>query len=335
MNNVRIGILGAGRIGRVHAQNAAFRVAGAEVVAVADVVREAAQACAARIKAPKATDRVEEVLADRSIDAVVIATSTDTHAQLIIEAARLGKHIFCEKPIDFDLEKIDAALAEVRRAGVLFQIGFNRRFDPSFQRARELVQSGRIGKPHLLRITSRDPKPPPIDYVKVSGGLFADMTIHDFDVARWMMGEEVSEVFAYAANLVDPAIREAGDIDTALVSLKYGSGALGAIDNSRRAVYGYDVRVEVFGSEGMVQVGNVPPTSASVALEQGVSSDGPLFWFIERFEQAYVNEMRHFVECVQRGTPPSAGPVDGRMPVLLARAANQSLAERRPVRIEA
>lgn len=334
MANIRIGVLGAGRIGQIHAENASFRVPGAEVVVVADVVRSAAESCAAKVRAKKATDRAEEVLADRSVDAVLIATSTDTHARLISEAARAGKHIFCEKPIDFDLEKIDAAIAEVEKAGVLFQIGFNRRFDPSFLKARELVQGGKIGKPHLLRVTSRDPKPPPIEYVKVSGGLFTDMTIHDFDVARWMMGEEVEEIYASASNLVDPAIREVGDVDTAVLSLRYGSGALGSIDNSRRAVYGYDIRVEVFGSEGVVHVGNLPPTGVTVGSTGGYTSDGPLFWFVERFEQAYVNELRHFVDCVQKGVKPSAGPNDGRAPLLLARAANRSLAERRPVKVE-
>ncbi|MBI3183877.1 MAG: inositol 2-dehydrogenase [Myxococcales bacterium] len=334
MGNVRLAVIGAGRIGRVHAENASFRVPGAEVVAVADVMRSAAEACAARVRAQKATDRIEEVLADHSVDAVVIASSTDTHARLIAEAARSGKHVFCEKPIDLDLEKIDAAIAEVKRAGVLFQVGFNRRFDPSFQKARELVQAGKVGEPQLLRITSRDPKPPPIDYVKVSGGLFADMTIHDFDVARWMMGDEVEELFAFSGNLVDPAIREVGDIDTAVVSLRYGSGALGSIDNSRRAVYGYDVRVEVFGSDGVVQVGNLPPSTVTVGGVGGYRSDGPLFWFIERFEQAYVNELRHFVDCVSKGIAPSVGAADGRAPVLLARAASRSLAERRPLKVE-
>lgn len=334
MANLRIGVLGAGRIGTVHAENLAFRVAGAEVVAVADVNREAAEACARRVKAAKATVSPEEVLADKSVDAVVIATSTDTHSRLITEAARSGKQIFCEKPIDFDLGKIDAALAEVKKAGVHFQIGFNRRFDPSFQKARELVAAGKIGKPHLVRITSRDPKPPPIEYVRVSGGMFADMTIHDFDMARWIMGEEVDEIYAMGANLVDPAIRDAGDIDTALVSLKYRSGALGAIDNSRKAIYGYDVRVEVFGSDGVVLVGNVPPTSVCVGGQPGMLGDGPLFWFVERFEQAYVNEVRHFVESIQKNRAPSAGPEDGRMPLLLSRAAMQSLKERRPVKVE-
>ncbi len=331
---VRIGVLGAGRIGQVHAENVSFRIPGAEVAVVADLSKEAAQSCAAKVKAPKATGSIAEVLADSSVDAVVIATPTDTHARLIVEAARAKKHIFCEKPIDFDLAQIDAALAEVKKAGVLFQIGFNRRFDPSFQRARDVVASGKIGKPHLLRITSRDPKPPPIEYVKASGGLFTDMTIHDFDMARWMLGEEVDEIYALGANLVEPAIRDAGDIDTAVLTLRYPSGALGTIDNSRKAVYGYDVRVEVFGSNGIVSVGNVPPTSVTVGGTEGYVAEGPLFWFVQRFEQAYVNELRHFVECVQKGVHPSVGGQDGRMPLLMARAANRSLKENRPAKIE-
>jgi myo-inositol 2-dehydrogenase / D-chiro-inositol 1-dehydrogenase len=332
--NLRIGILGAGRIGQVHAENASFRVPNAEVVVVADIVKASAEACAKKVKAPRATDQIDEVLGDPTVEAVVIATSTDTHARLITDAAKAGKHIFCEKPIDFDLAKIDAALAEVKKAGVMFQIGFNRRFDPSFSKAREMVNSGRIGKPHIIRITSRDPKPPPIEYVKVSGGMFTDMTIHDFDMARWMMGEEVDEIFASGGSLIDPAILEAGDIDTAVLNLRFGSGALGSIDNSRKAVYGYDVRVEVFGSDGVVAVGNVPPTGITTGDVDGYTSDGPMFWFIERFEAAYVNELRHFVDCIHKGEPPSAGPADGRMPLLMARAANLSLKENRPIKVE-
>ena len=247
---VTIGIIGAGRIGRLHAENLAFRVPGAQVLAVSDIVPEVAQRCAAACGIPRALEDYRRILDDPAVEAVAICSSTDSHAQIIEEAAAAGKHIFCEKPIDFDLARIDRALAAVERAGVLLQVGFNRRFDPSFRRVRELVAAGAVGQPHLVRITSRDPAPPPIAYIQVSGGIFLDMTIHDFDMARFLIGSEVREVFAVGEVLVDPAIGAAGDLDTVLVTLRFENGALGMIDNSRRAVYGYDLRVEVFGSGG-------------------------------------------------------------------------------------
>jgi len=333
LSKVKIGIIGAGRIGRLHAENLVQRVPDAEVVAIADVVREAAEQCAKRLGIPRAFGEPGPIFEDPSIDAVLICSSTDTHADFIEQAARAGKHIFCEKPIALDLERIDQALATVERAGVILQVGFNRRFDPSFARTRELVAEGAIGRPHLLRITSRDPEPPPIEYIKVSGGIFLDMTIHDFDMARFLMGEEVVEVYATGAVLVDPKIGEAGDIDTAVVTLRFASGAMGVIDNSRRAVYGYDQRVEVFGERGMIAVGNPKPHQAVVTDAQGDHAPPLLHFFVERYADSYVHEIRAFLDAVREGKTPPVTGLDGKIPVVMGYAAKRSLEEGRPVRL--
>jgi len=333
MDKVNIGLIGAGRIGKMHAEHLAFRVPGAHILAVADVFAEAAEKCAALCQIPSAFKDYRRILDNPDVDAVVICSSTDTHAQIIEEAAAAGKHIFCEKPIDFDLARIDRALAAVGRAGVKLQIGFNRRFDPSFKRTRDLVAEDKIGEPHIVRITSRDPGPPPIEYVRVSGGIFLDMTIHDFDMARYLINDEVTEIFAAGGVLVDPEIGKAGDVDTAVVTLRYARGAIGTIDNSRKAVYGYDQRVEVFGSAGVVVVSNNVRDGAVLSNAEGVHGALPLFFFVERYTEAYVAEMKAFIECVQRDkTPPVAG-VDGRIPVVMGYAARKSYAENRPVKL--
>jgi len=267
------------------------------------------------------------------IEAVVICSSTDTHAQMIEEAAAAGKHIFCEKPIDLDLARIDRALEAVGKAGVKLQVGFNRRFDPNFKRVREMVAAGRIGTPHILRITSRDPAPPPIEYVKVSGGIFLDMTIHDFDMARYLIGSEVTEIYAAGGVMVDPEIGEAGDIDTVVITLRFANGVIGTIDNSRKAVYGYDQRVEVFGSAGMVAVSNNTPDTAVYSNADGVHSSLPLFFFVERYTDSYIAEMRAFVECIQQDKTPPVTGMDGRIPVVMGYAAQKSYQENRPVRL--
>ncbi|NOX61896.1 MAG: inositol 2-dehydrogenase [Chloroflexi bacterium] len=332
--HVSIGLIGAGRIGRVHAKNIRQRIPQARLLAVADVFEEAAQRAAADFDIPAAHADPRFIFDDPAIDAVVICSSTDTHAQFIRAAAEAGKHIFCEKPIHLELTEIDKALAAVEKAGVKLQIGFNRRFDPSFKRARDLVASGRIGEPHLVRITSRDPEPPPIAYIKVSGGIFLDMTIHDFDMARFLMGQEVTEVYATGGVMIDPAIGEAGDIDTALITLKYENGVLGSIDNSRKAVYGYDQRVEVFGSRGVVVVSNKTPDNAVVGDSDGFHAPLPLFFFIERYGEAYVEEMQAFVDSVLKDKTPPVTGIDGRIPVVMGYAAWKSYRENRPVKLE-
>ncbi|MBI5302149.1 MAG: inositol 2-dehydrogenase [Chloroflexi bacterium] len=329
---INLGVLGAGRIGRVHAENLAYRIPGVKLLAVADVIPDAAKKLAADLDIPSAFDNPRPILDDKEIDAVVICTSTDTHAQLIEDAARAGKHIFCEKPIALDLAKIDRALVAVQRAGIKMQLGFNRRFDPSFKRVRDLVAAGGIGTPHILRITSRDPAPPPIAYVKVSGGIFLDMTIHDFDMARFLLGE-VESVYAAGGVLVDPAIGEAGDLDTAVITLQFANGAIGVIDNSRKAVYGYDQRIEVFGSAGVAMANNQTPDTVVTSDLVGVHSAKPLHFFVERYADAYVAEMSEFIACLRENKTPAVTGVDGRVPVVMGYAAQKSYREKRPVKL--
>ena len=330
---VQIGLIGAGRIGRVHAETIANRIPQANLLAVADVFLEAAQKCAADFQIPSVSEDYREILQNSEIEAVLICSSTDTHAEFIVQAAEAGKHIFCEKPIDHDLKKIDHALDVVEKAGVKLQIGFNRRFDPSFKRVRDAVAAGEIGAPHLVHITSRDPGPPPIDYIKISGGIFLDMTIHDFDMARYLIDSEVDEVFAAGAVMVDPAIGEAGDIDTAVIVLRYTNGAIGVIDNSRKAVYGYDQRVEVFGSGGGIEVSNQTPDLAVLSDADGVHASKPLHFFIERYTESYVAELQEFIESVREDKTPSVSGIDGRIPVVMGLAAWKSYRENRPVRL--
>ncbi len=330
---VNVGVIGAGRIGRLHAEHLAFRIPDADVVAVADIFPEAAEKCAADFRIPSAAKDHREIMENPDIEAVVICSSTDTHSRMIEEAASAGKQIFCEKPIDFDLARIDRALDAVDRAGVKLQVGFNRRFDPNFKRVRDVVAEGKIGTPQILRITSRDPEPPPIEYVKVSGGIFLDMAIHDFDMARYLMGDEASEIFAAGGVMIDPEIGKAGDIDTAVITLRFAGGALGTIDNSRKAVYGYDQRVEVFGSGGVVGVSNDTPDSAVYSTAEGVHSSLPLYFFVERYTESYIAEMKEFIACIRLDRTPSVTGIDGRIPVVMGYAAMKSRDENRPVEL--
>lgn len=331
---VNIGIIGAGRIGQLHARNLFASIPGAHIVAISDVIPEAAQKCAAECHIPKAVTNYQQLLDSKGIDAIIICSPTATHAQLIEEGAQAGKHIFCEKPIAFDLKLIDQALAAVDQAGVKLQIGFNRRFDPSFQHAKNMVSAGKIGTPHMVRITSRDPEAPPVEYIKTSGGLFLDMTIHDFDMCRYLLGEEVTEVFAVGNTLVDPVFKEAGDIDTAVVTLTYQSGAFCVIDNSRQAVYGYDQRIEVFGSEGCVAVGNRFPYDGTLYSKETVTSPLPLYFFLERYNESFVEEMRQFIHMIQQDTESPVSGVDGKIPVVMGLAAQESLVTHQPVEVE-
>jgi myo-inositol 2-dehydrogenase/D-chiro-inositol 1-dehydrogenase len=333
MNRINIGVIGTGRIGRLHAQNLTNRLPKANLVAVSDIYVDAARQVAAELGIPNAYQDHRSILEDRSVDAVLICSSTDTHAQIIEDAAAAGKQIFCEKPIALDLANIDRALDAVERAGVKLQIGFNRRFDPNFRRLREVVATGQIGEPHILRITSRDPKPPPLEYVRVSGGIFLDMTIHDFDMARFVLGSEVETIYAAGGVLVDPEIGRAGDIDTTIITLQFANGALGTIDNSRQAVYGYDQRVEVFGSMGMAACSNEKPDSAVVSNATGEHAALPLFFFVERYTESYVAELEAFVDCLVNDTRLPVTGVDGRIAVVMGYAAKLSYEERRPVRL--
>ena len=332
-DRVNVGIIGAGRIGRLHTEHLAFRIPEARVLAVSDIFPEAAEKCAADFNIKQATADHWAILENPDIEAVIICSSTDTHSKLIEEAAGAGKQIFCEKPIDHDLGRIDSALAKVAAAGVKLQVGFNRRFDPNFRRIWELVREGKVGDPHILRITSRDPEPPPLEYVKVSGGIFLDMMIHDFDMARYLIGSEVEEIYTVGGVMVDPEIGKVGDLDTAIVTLKFENGVLGTIDNSRQAVFGYDQRVEVFGSKGMVNVENNTPNRARLSTSQAVQEDLPLFFFIQRYVDSYIAEMKEFIRCVAEDKIPSVTGIDGRIPVVMGKAARLSFDRNRPVKL--
>jgi myo-inositol 2-dehydrogenase/D-chiro-inositol 1-dehydrogenase len=332
-NQLNVGLIGAGRIGKVHAENLAFRVPEARAVAVTDLNREAAERVASRCGIPTVAESVDQILADPAIRAVLICSSTDTHADLIVRAAKAGKHIFCEKPIAHSLAKIDAALAAVRQAGVKLQIGFNRRFDPNFARVRAAVVNGEIGAPRLLHIISRDPAPPPVSYVKVSGGMFLDMTIHDFDMARFLIGDEVEEIYTTAGVMVDPAIGEAGDLDTALLVLRFRNGVIGTIDNCRQAAYGYDQRAEILGSAGSIATGNCYPNEATISTGQSVRRDLPLNFFMDRYTESFSKEVRSFVQSVVEDKPTAVSGLDGRIPVVMGLAARKSFDERRPVKL--
>lgn len=329
-----IGLIGAGRIGKVHAETIAFRIPEATLAAVSDIQAEAAQAVAQRCSVPRIVASAEEIFQDSSIDAVLICSSTNTHADLVIGAALARKHIFCEKPIALSLERIDRALEAVEKARVKLQVGFNRRFDPNFIRVRKAIASGEIGTPHLLHIISRDPGPPPVSYVKTSGGLFLDMTIHDFDMARFLIGDEVTQIYAAAGVRVDPAIGEAGDVDTAVTVLHFANGVLATIDNCRKAAYGYDQRVEVLGSGGAIAAENLFPNYAVISTSESVRRDLPMNFFIDRYAESFENELRTFVEAVVENKPAPVTGIDGRASVVLALAARKSFEEHRPVRIE-
>jgi len=330
---VNFALIGAGRIGIVHARAVMTAIPNANIVAVADYHVPAAKALAEQYRIPLHTSNHLEAVQQDSVDAVIIASSTDTHAAFIIDAAQAGKHIFCEKPIAAELGKIDEALAAVAAAGVKLQIGFNRRFDASFLRIRQAIASGEIGTPHLLHIISRDPAPPPIDYIKVSGGIFFDMTIHDFDMARYLFGE-VDEIYAAGAVRVDPAIGEAGDIDTALITLKFANGAIGTIDNSRQAVYGYDQRVEAFGSKGSASNTNLYPDAVTISTASAVQRGSlPMHFFLERYMDSYERELHAFVDCIVNDEPVPVSGYDGRVPVVMAMAARKSYKENRLVKL--
>lgn len=331
---LHIGIIGAGRIGKVHAATIASRLPEAVPLMIADPDRRAAEETAARYGIPHIAQSSTDVLADPRIEAVLICSSTDTHADLVVAAAQAGKHIFCEKPIDHDLAKIDRALASVAKAGVKLQVGFNRRFDANFARVRQAVAEQEVGTPHILHIVSRDPLPPPIPYIKVSGGIFLDMTIHDFDMARFLIGDEVEEVYTAAGVRVDPEIGRAGDLDTAIILLRFKNGVIGTIDNCRKAVYGYDQRVEILGSKGAISTQNCYPNQAVISTESFVRRDLPLNFFVERYAESYANEMEAFVRALLDDAAPPVTGADARIPVVMGLAARRSYDEHRPVRLE-
>ena len=321
---------GAGRIGAIHAGNLA-RHPDARLAFVVDTDAAAAQRLAEQHGATLTTQAA--ALADPTIDAVLIASSTDTHADLVEAGARAGKAIFCEKPLDLDLTRAKAALAVAEQCGVPLMLGFNRRFDPNFARLAEQLRAGRIGRPEIVSIISYDPAPPPIEFVRRSGGLFRDMMIHDLDMASWLLGEAPVEIFATASVLTDPRIGEAGDVDTAVITLRFASGALGHIAGSRRAVYGYDQRIEVLGSEGALYAGNVTESTVSFAGRDGVVGEKPLPFFLQRYAEAYRRELDHFISAVTAGTAPPVSGADGVKALALAEAAARSAQTGQPVKL--
>jgi myo-inositol 2-dehydrogenase / D-chiro-inositol 1-dehydrogenase len=326
-----VGVIGVGRIGRMHAHVLAHQVAGAAVSAVYDARPPTARDVAAELGVPAAAS-VDEIL-DGDVDAVAICSTADTHVELMIAAAAAGKAVFCEKPVSLELPELDRALAAIETAGVPFQIGFNRRFDPAHAAVREAVASGAVGEPHLVRISSRDPEPPPVEYIRTSGGLFLDMMIHDFDMARYVTASDVVEVFARGAVRIDPAFEQAADVDTALVTLVHENGCLTAIDNSRRAAYGYDQRVEVFGSDGMAASENPLAHTARVFTAMGTQAPPLPYFFLERYMPSYVREWEAFVAAVQTGSPPPVSLNDARAPLVIGLAAWRSLHTGQPVRV--
>ncbi len=318
---VTVGLIGAGRIGKVHARSIAANT-NSRLVAVADAVTEAAQALASEIGASPMS--VDDVLADSAIDAVLIASSTNTHADLIEASIGAGKAVLCEKPIDLDLKRALACSASVRKSGRPVMMGFNRRFDPNFAGLKAAFDAGEIGKGELLTLSSYDPAPPPVSYIEVSGGLYRDMMIHDFDMACWIFGGVPERVTATGSCLVDPAIGNAGDIDTAVVVLRFSGGRLTTIKNSRRAVYGYDQRVELLGSDGLLSAGNVIENTVVKSTVDGVISAKPEFFFLQRYMRAYEAEWNRFVEAVMHGGDPPVTVQDGVNALAIAEAANRS-----------
>jgi myo-inositol 2-dehydrogenase/D-chiro-inositol 1-dehydrogenase len=330
-----VGIIGVGRIGKLHSENIAANIRQVELKSIADICLDNNTENWARSIGIKNTSKdYKKIIEDKEIDAVLICSSTDTHAKFIIEAAEAGKHIFCEKPIDLNVDRIREAINAVEKAGVKLQVGFNRRFDHNFMRVREFVKGGKIGDVHILRITSRDPSPPPLEYVKVSGGIFLDMTIHDFDMARYLVGSEVEEVYALGDTLIDPSIKQYDDVDTAIITLKFKNGAIGVIDNSRKAVYGYDQRVEVFGSEGSITAANDKPNTLEISLEDWVYSEKPKYFFLERYKESYIKEIKAFIDSILDDKETPVKGIDGLRPVLIGLAAKKSLKTGKPIRVE-
>ena len=328
---VRIGLLGCGRIGSMHAELIARRVPGAALAAVYDVYGEAAASVAGTFGARRAGSTAELIEAD-DVDAVAICSSTDTHIDLLVDVAAAGKPAFVEKPLSLDLARVDEGIAAATEAGIAVQVGFNRRFDAAHRHVRDRVAAGDVGDVHLVRISSRDPDPPPISYIKVSGGIFCDMTIHDFDMARFVTGSEAVEVYATGAVRVDQAIGDAGDLDTAVVVVTHASGAITTIDNSRRAVYGYDQRLEAFGSAGMASSDNPPEATAHYWDSEGPHGRPLPYFFLDRYIPSYMAEWDAFVGMVN-GAPSPVTLADGRAPLVMGLAAWASIREGRPVAV--
>jgi len=331
---VTVGIIGAGRIGKVHTESICNYVRNAKIKTVADPFMNAdTEAWLRSMGVENTTTDHHDILNDPEIDAVLICSSTNTHSIISLEAIAAGKHVFCEKPIDHDLSKIMQVVEALKTSKVKYQVGFNRRFDHNFAAVKQAVTDGKVGDVHIVKITSRDPAPPSAEYAAVSGGMFLDMTIHDFDMVRFLAGCDAEEIYVQSAVLVDPAIGEAGDVDTAVITLKMENGAIAVIDNSRRAAYGYDQRAEVFGSKGMAATSNDTQSSMVLSNEDGVTGEKPLYFFLERYMQSFATEIKGFINAIENDTDTLVGVEDGLKPVLMGLAAKKSVLEHRPVKL--
>lgn len=331
---VTLGIIGAGRIGKVHTESICNYVRNARIKTVADPFMNDNTAAWLRSMGVEntATD-YHDILNDPEIDAVLICSSTNTHSPISLEAIAAGKHVFCEKPIDHDLSKIKQVVEALKGSNIKYQVGFNRRHDHNFAAVKQAILDGKVGDVHIIKITSRDPEPPSAEYAAVSGGMFLDMTIHDFDMVRFLAGCDAEEIYVQSAVLVDPAIGEAGDVDTAVITLKMENGAIAVIDNSRRAAYGYDQRAEVFGSKGMVATANDTLSTAVLSNAEGVTGEKPLYFFLERYMQSFATEVKGFVNAIENDTETLVNVEDGLKPVLMGIAAKKSVQEHRPVKL--
>ena len=331
---VTVGIIGAGRIGKVHTESICNYVRNAHIKTVADpFMNETTEKWLLSMGVENTTQDYHEILNDPEIDAVLICSSTNTHSPISLEAIAAGKHVFCEKPIDHDLSKIKQVVEALKGSNIKYQVGFNRRHDHNFAAVKQAVVDGKVGDVHIIKITSRDPEPPSAEYAAVSGGMFLDMTIHDFDMVRFLAGCDAEEIYVQSAVLVDPAIGEAGDVDTAVITLKMENGAIAVIDNSRRAAYGYDQRAEVFGSKGMVATANDTLSTAVLSNAEGVTGEKPLYFFLERYMQSFATEVKGFISAIENDTDTLVGVEDGLKPVLMGIAAKKSVLEHRPVKL--
>jgi myo-inositol 2-dehydrogenase/D-chiro-inositol 1-dehydrogenase len=334
MKKLKLGIIGAGRIGNVHARSITYHVPEADLIAIADIAKEKAQKLALDLGIPNVYSDYKKILENSDIDAVLICTPTDIHADLCIEAAKAGKHIFCEKPIDVSVDKILKVIETVKKYNVKMQVGFNRRFDHNHNRLHKVIKEGKLGDILTINITSRDPALPPINFLKSSGGMFLDMSIHDFDMAGFLAGSIVEEVYVKAAVRVDESVGSIGDVDTAVCLLKLKNGVLATINNCRATAFGYDQRIEVFGSKGMATADNDTETNVTLYCDNGVVRDKPLYFFLERYMQSFAEEMKQFVDAVINGKQIPVTCKDALYPVLIALAARKSVDENRPVKIE-
>lgn len=331
--NLKIGLIGLGRIGQIHLTNLINHIPGAEVIIASDVSPQSHE-FALKAGVPRVTFEAEEVLNHPDVEAVIICSPTPFHVPYTVQAARAKKHIFCEKPLDTSIEAILSAKSAVEENGVKLMLGFNRRFDVNFSNIQKVVEAGGIGEPHILRITSRDPNPPSLEYLRSSGGIFLDMSIHDFDMARFITGSEVKEVFVKGDALINPAIKDFGDIDTAVIVLTFENGAIGVIDNSRKAVYGYDQRLEIFGSKGMANADNNKLDNVTIYDDKAGHTALTQPFFLERYEQAYRVCLKTFIQTIQEDKPSPVDVHDGLMATVIGIAAQKSLNEGRTVSIE-